>query len=203
MIQRRLLICATLVFTLLSSGAIVRDAYAIATISLGTRITIDANTFALPIQITDGVQVTDWSVGLNYDATDVQINTACDPFSGDIYCSLLFGPFTEGDFFASGAPFNVLTAGVVELDSTTLQQSGVMFGFNGAYAGFPPAPSGDGILGYVEFIIIGTGNSEITPTNATITSAAVPEPSTLLLFASGLLMLQVGRTSRRMPGKNH
>ena len=113
-------------------------AAAVATLSLGTRITIDANTFALPILITDGVQVTDWTVGLDYDPTDVQINTACDPFSGDIYCSLI-GPFTEGDFFASGAPFNLLTEGVVELDPITFQQTGVMFGFHGAYQGFPPA----------------------------------------------------------------
>ena len=201
MSTNRLLVYATLVITLLSGGATLRDAYAIPTISLGTRITIDANTFALPIQITDGVQVTDWSVGLNYDPSDVQINTGCNPLSGDIYCSFI-GPFTEGDFFASGAPFNVLTAGVVELDSTTFQQTGVMFGFNGAYGGFPPAPSGDGILGFVEFIVLGDGKSTITPTNPTITSAAVPEPATLLLVISGLLTLGAGRISRRIRGKN-
>ena len=172
-------------------------AVAVTTISLGDRITIDANTFALPIQITDAVQVTDWSVGLNYDPTDVQINTGCDPFSGDIYCSLLFGPFTEGDFFASGAPFNLLVPGVVELDSTTLQQTGVMFGFHGAYGGFPPAPSGDGVLGFVEFTILGDGESPITLTDPTFTSAAVPEPAALLLTASGLLVLRLRNLRRR------
>lgn len=177
-------------------------AAAVATISLGDRIVIDANTFALPILITDGVQVTDWTVGLNYDPTDVQINTACDPFSGDIYCSFI-GPFTEGDFFASGAPFNLLTEGVVELDPIIpFEQTGVMFGFHGAYGGFPPAPSGDGVLGFVEFIILGDGTSEITLTNPTFTSAAVPEPSALLLTATGLLLLRHRNLRRRTRTKN-
>jgi len=102
MLKRTLLTGLVLAACLVLHAAVAK---AVPTISLGTRITIDANTFALPIQITDAVELTSWSVGLNYDPSDVQINTACDPFSSDIYCSLLFGPFTEGDFFASGAPF--------------------------------------------------------------------------------------------------
>ena len=77
-------------------------------ISAGSPIVINSTTFAIPIQITDGVLVTGWSFGLSYDPNDWQINTACDPFGSDIYCDLLNGPITEGAFFSAGAPFNLL-----------------------------------------------------------------------------------------------
>ena len=70
-------------------------------ISLGGRIAISPTTFALPVVITGARQVSSWQFDLTYDPTDVQVNTACDPFGGDIYCSLLTGPVTEGDFFAT------------------------------------------------------------------------------------------------------
>ena len=57
---------------------------------------------------------------LTYDPTDVQVNASCDPFNGDVYCSLLTGPITEGDFFASGAPFNLLVPGFIQLKSRDL-----------------------------------------------------------------------------------
>lgn len=192
---KRLATYGALVFTVLCGG--VRQADSVPVISLGTPIPITADTFALPIEITDAVEVIAWSVGLNYDPTDVQINTICDPFSGDIYCSLLTNAFTEGDFFASGTPFNLLVEGVVELDPITFEQTGVMFAFAGAYGGFPPAPSGDGVLGYVEFRVLGDGSSEITLTDADITSSAVPEPATLVLFTSGLLLLGARRLTNR------
>jgi hypothetical protein len=95
-----------------------------ATITLGAPVDISPTTFALPIGISDGVQVTSWEFGLAYDPTDVQVNTACDPF-GDAYCSLITGAVTEGDFFASGAPFNLLLPGFVVLDAA-LAQSGLL-----------------------------------------------------------------------------
>src|ERR1051326_8886859 len=77
-------------------------------LSVGSRIAISPTTFAVPIDISGAVNVSSWQFDLTYDPADVQVNTACDPFSGDAYCSFLFGPVTEGDFFAAGAPFNVL-----------------------------------------------------------------------------------------------
>lgn len=171
---------------------------AVPVISVGARIPISATTFALPIQITDAVELIAWSFGLAYDPTDVQINTGCDPFSGDIFCSLLTGPVTEGDFFSAGAPFNLLVPGVIVLDGITLLQTGVLFGVEGAFGGIPPSPSGNGILAFVEFVVIGSGESIIRVTDPSVTSSAVPEPATLLLMASGLLMLGAGSISRRM-----
>lgn len=118
----------------------------------------------------------------------MQINTGCD-FSTDSFCSLFTGPVTERNFFASSAPFNLLIPGVIVLDPNALAQTGLLLGVNGAYGGFPPAPSGDGILAYVEFLVIGDGTSPITLQNASVTSSAVPEPGTLVLLMSGLVLL--------------
>src|SRR5690242_12032025 len=84
--MKRFAICTAIAFALLCAG--VRQASAVPVISTGTRIPIDATTFALPIDVTHAVQLSSWSFDLAYDPTDVQINTLCDPFSGDIYCSL-------------------------------------------------------------------------------------------------------------------
>lgn len=154
---------------------------AAAGISVGP-YTVPANDapFLVPIQITAGVAVTAWSFGLTYDPTDLLIN---DPALLDV----LGRPVTEGDFFAAGAPFNLLVPGVIEVD-VVFSQTGNLFGVEGAYGGFPPLPSGDGILAYVEFIKApnGEGDTPIVVTDPSTTSA-IPEPTTLALLAFGLL----------------
>src|SRR5688572_2477841 len=147
-----------------------------AAIVVGPRIDLSPTTFALPINIIDGVAVESWQFDLRYDASDVQVNTGCDPFGGDPYCSLLTGPVTEGDFFASGAPFNLLIPGFIDLDPVTFAQTGLLFGVNGAFGGFLPFPSGDGTLAFVEFTILGDGSSVITVDGSV---RAVPEPGAL------------------------
>jgi hypothetical protein len=132
------------------------------------------------------MNVIGWAFDLRYDPLDVQVNLACDPFSGDVYCSLFTGPVTEGDFFASGSPFNVLNPGFVDLDPITLAQTGLLFAVNGAFGGFSLSASGDGVLAYVEFLKVGNGSSTVTVENPTVTE--VPEPSTLALLAAGLLL---------------
>src|SRR5215831_3342828 len=156
------------------------------TISVGSRITISPTTFALPIEISGAVQVSSWQFDLHYDPADVQVNTGCDPFGGDVYCSLLTGPVTEGDFFAAGAPFNVLNPGFVDQDPVTLAQTGLLFGVNGAYGGPPPSPSGNGTLAFVEFTRIGSGDTPIVVDGTAISDATVPEPGTLALLGTGL-----------------
>jgi len=141
----------------------------------------------------------------------VQVNVGCDPFAGDVYCSFLTGPVTEGDFFAAGAPFNLLVPGFVELDPNTLEQSGRLFGMHGAYSGIPPAPSGNGILAYIEFTRLGTGDSVIDGDSTVVDGdgshdgdvSAVPEPGTLAMLATGFAWLGGGhlfmKVRRRRP----
>ncbi len=155
-------------------------------------------TFVVPIEISGAVDLTFWQFDLLYDATDAQINTACDPFS-DSYCSLFTGPVTEGPFFGSLSPFNVFNPGFILLDGITLEQVGQLIAVNDTFGGSLPGPSGDGILAYVEFITTetGTGESPITVTNTSTTSSAAPEPATLALLASGLVLLGGRRLLRR------
>ena len=169
-----------------------------ATISVGGRIDISPTTFVVPIEIADGVDVFSWQFDLTYDPSDVQINTGCDPFSGDPYCSLFTGAVTEGDFFSSGAPFNVLAPGFVDLDSITLAQSGLLFGVSGTFGGAPPFPSGNGTLAFVEFVLLGTGSSPIGVTGSAATFSAVPEPGTLALFTTGFVLPGAWRALRRV-----
>jgi len=167
------------------------------TISVGSRITISPTTFAVPIEISGAVQVSSWQLDLHYDPADVQVNTACDPFSGDIYCSPVTGYTTEGDFFAAGAPFNLLNQGFVDQDPVTLAQTGLLFDVNGAYGGPPPSPSGNGTLAFVEFTRIGSGDSPIVVVGSAISDASVPEPGTLALLGTGLMLPRVRRFLQR------
>jgi hypothetical protein len=161
---------------------------------LGSYIVLAPDVFVVPVTISGGVNVAAWQFDVSYDPLDVQVDTACDPFSGNPYCSLLTGPVTEGDFFASGAPFNLLNPGFVDLDPVTLAQTGHLFGVNGAFGGFPPLPSGDGTLAFVQFTILGDGSSVITVDGSVET---VPEPSTLALVTTALLWPAARRPRRR------
>ena len=167
------------------------------TLSLGTRIPIDATTFAVPIDIADGLAVVGWQFDLTYDPTDVQVNVGCDPFSGDIYCSFLTGPVTEGDFFATGAPFNLLVPGFISLDPGTGGQTGLLFGVNGIFGGAPPFPSGNGTLAFVEFTLLGTGTSPMTVSGSVNSLATVPEPATAILVVTGLAVPRIHQRFRR------
>jgi len=166
-------------------------------ITTGTRIVVSPTTIAVPIEIADAHSVVGWQFDLTYDATDLLVNTGCDPFGGDVYCSLLTGPVTEGDFFAAGSPFNLLIPGFVDLDPVRLDQTGLLFGVAGIFGGStPPFPSGDGTLAFVEFTVLGTGTSPIGIVNPSFDTVAVPEPATVLLLFGGLPFVRSRRSSR-------
>ena len=196
---KRLALCAALAVALWCNAG--RPVNADPIISVGTYIPpppyAPLSTFVVPIDITGAVDLTFWQFDLSYDASDVQINTGCDPFS-DPYCSLFTGPVTEGPFFGSVSSFNVFNPGFILLDGITLEQLGQLIAVNDSFGGSLPGPSGDGILAYVEFITTatGTGTSPITVVGASTTSSA-PEPSTLALFVGALVLLG----SRRMAGR--
>src|SRR5215217_1415258 len=101
MMNRRIVVCLAIV----AVGYLQPRSVAAATLSIGAQISIAPNVFVVPINIEGGQSVTSWQFDLLYDSSDVEVYTACDPFSGDSYCSLFTGPVTEGEFFASGSPF--------------------------------------------------------------------------------------------------
>jgi len=166
-----------------------------AIIDVGTAIAITPTTFALPIEVTGAAGLSGWEFNLVFDPAFVQINTACDPL--DPYCSFLTGPVTEGEFFAAGAPFNLLNPGIIVLDPGTFEQTGSLLAAQGAYGGPPPPPSGDGVLAYVNFVRIKPGGPGISVDSPSVIQ--VPEPASLLLLSTALPLLGRRRRRQRSP----
>lgn len=169
-------------------------------IAAGTPFSVDAGppeVFVLPIEITNAVELITWQLDVSFDASVVQVNESCDP-SSDPYCGdFPPGPVTEGPFTSSGGLHTTLfVPGVVD------NFAGLVSLVAGAYTDLPPNPSGGGILAYVEFYWVDSQCSLENPdckpmlnVQNTITSSAVPEPTTLALLAAGFLVL----LRRRLP----
>jgi len=157
-----------------------------AVISVGPYTPSTTMPFLVPIRITGASELTSWTFDLHYDANDIAINTACDPFT-DPFCSLFTGPVTEGPFFSGVAVFPTLFVPGFILTDASLEQIGQLLGVFGAWQDPLPGVSGDGILAFVEFVTRdgGTGTTPIT----VVGPSDVPEPGTAALAGIGLIAM--------------
>jgi hypothetical protein len=182
-----------LVFVMLCGAA--SEATAVPIISVDTTIDLGAGVFVAPIQVADALDLISWQFDLAFDPSAVQIDEGClqgvDPFCGD-----LVGPVTEGEFFVSQALFPTLfVPGFID------NVGGQLLGVAGFWQDPPPGPSGDGVLAYVRFVTIDDQrNPNLTVTGGSTGPVAVPEPTTLLLLASGLTLLAARGARRRTQG---
>lgn len=173
-----------------------------AVISVGPYTASATMPFVVPIQVSGAVDLASFTFDLAFDPDDFAINTACDPFS-DPFCDLLTGPVTQGTFYTAGAIFPPLfNPGFILLDGMA-RQTGLLLGVNGAWQDPGPAPSGSGILAFVEFVAIpgGTLTSPITIVGVA-PPAVVPEPATLFLMMGGMLFLSIVRRARPFDERN-
>ena len=145
---------------------------------------LPAGEFLEPVDISGAANLQNWQFNLLFDNTVVQ---EVDP--GDTTSGIYGAEFTPGDlsslsFILSGFPFNVLG----EVDTVA-----------GSYPSLLTGPSGDGTLAFILFQCLDTENCS-TPgfrISGTQVVQGAPEPATLLLLASGLVLLGGRRLLRR------
>jgi hypothetical protein len=140
--------------------------------------------FLLPVEISGAANLQFWQFTLTFDNTVV---SEVDPLDGS--AGIYGAEFTSGDpstlsFILGGFPFNPFG----EVDSVA-----------GSYPSLLTGPSGDGVLAFILFEFI-PGQEQNNPNfsiqNTTVVQGA-PEPATLALVATGLLLLGGRRLIRR------
>ncbi len=139
------------------------------------------DTFTVPVSITDTPDLTSWQFDLAFDPSIVNADSV-----------------TEGPLMSS---FGMTSFGPGVIDNT----SGLISLVTDSYVDLPPDPSGSGVLADVDFTALAPGVSPLTLQNVflnlsdtgfdiangqiTVTGSAVPEPTTLMLLASGIVLL--------------
>jgi hypothetical protein len=185
------------------AGGLLSNAAFAATIATGPFTPSSTTPFIVPITVTGAVNLDSFTFDLDYDATAFRINTACDPFS-DSFCDFSTGPITLGTFYTDASTFpSLFNPGFILLDGSG-NQTGQLLGVNGAWQDFDPAPSGDGILAFIEFLAVDGGSltSPITvvgqPTSTDPTGTVSEPATTALVFggAGSLLGLRRRRSAR-------
>ena len=132
--------------------------------------------FLLPVNITGATNLQNWGFDLSFNSSVVQ---EVDP--GDGTAGIYGAEFTAGDqttlsFILGGFPLNPL---------------GQVQGVAGSYPSLLVGPSGDGPLAYIlfQFQQGQEGNNPgFSVANTTVVQGA-PEPATLFLLATGLVIL--------------
>ncbi len=145
---------------------------------------LPAGEFLEPVDISGAANLQLWQFTLLFDNTVVNEVDPLDTTSG------IYGAeFTDGDvnslaFILGGFPFNFLG----EVDTVA-----------GSYPSLLTGPSGDGTLAFILFQCLDTENCSNPGFRISGTQVVqgAPEPATLLLLASGLVLLGGRRLLRR------
>jgi Cohesin domain len=188
MITRISLVLACLLLIALPASSDATDP-AIPVVTAGSDTVHIGDVFAIPISITDAIELTSWQFDLSFSPSIIKANTV-----------------TEGPFLSeSGTKTTLFIPGVI--DNVT----GHITLVADSFADLPPGPSGSGVLADIEFQALAVGISPLTLSNVFLNLSdsgfgmqnglvtVVPEPGTLTLVSVGLgvWMARRWRSSRR------
>ncbi len=183
--------CVAWMLALLPASAVA------AVIAVGPYTPSATSPFVVPVTITGAVGLDAFTFDLGYDPTAFAIATGCDSFD-DASCDFVTGPVTPGGFYGGAAFPALFVPGFILLDAGG-GQIGRLLAVAGAWQDSGPAPSGDGVLAYIEFVAVAGGSVDapITVLGSSV-PFAVAEPGTVALGAAAFAaLLAASRSTRR------
>lgn len=149
---------------------------ALTTVPTYITLTLAANQFLLPVEITDAAGLQTWQFDVTFDKTVVQ---EVDP--GDGTSGIYGAEFASGDADSLSSILNGLP----------VNDQGLVDDVAGSYPFLFDGVSGDGTLAYIlfEYQPDQAGNDPNFGIEDATTTQSVPEPATLALLAGGLAAL--------------